>query len=148
MGCKSSTETKEMPYTGILSLTDPHLSTAVSDGGRKIKCITTKSCTNYSDEVFTNRDDLHVTVRVEKRMGDRVMVGLVVADKLDKCGSYTCGEKEIDGSIGCGTVDGGMILRKGGPHLLSKQLQHERPDRHPHVIQQREAVVPHRPWRS
>ena len=73
----------------------------------------TKICTNYSNEVFTNCDNVHVTVRVEKSVDDRVMVGLVVADKLDQCGSYTCGDKEIDGSIGCGIVDGELILRKG-----------------------------------
>ena len=114
MGCTSSAETKDSLYTGTLSLTGAHPSTAVSDGGKKIKCTTTRSCTNYSNEVFTDRDDVHVTVLVEKRMGDRVMVGLVVADKLDHCGSYACGDKEIDGSIGCGIVDGEMILRKGG----------------------------------
>ena len=146
MGCASSAETKGKLYTGTLSLVDAHQSTATSDDGKKIKCITTKSCTTYSDEVFADRDDVHVTVHVEKRMGDRVMVGLLVADY---CGSYICGDKEIDGSIGCGIVDGEMILRKGGRTFFqNRSTRTERPDRHPHVIQQREAVVPHRQWRS
>ena len=103
-------ETKDKLYTGTLSLTDAHPSTSVCDGGKKMKCIATKSCTNYSNEMFSDRDDVYVTVRVEKRMGDRVMVGLVVADKLDNCSDRTCGEKEIEGSFGCGIVDLAVFL--------------------------------------
>ena len=41
MNSKSSTETKDILYTGTLSLTGAHPSIAVSDCGKKIKCTTT-----------------------------------------------------------------------------------------------------------